>query len=46
MAEDERETIEDARGGFDSPDEEPDLREEEPDDDGEVVIPAVPPPAH
>jgi hypothetical protein len=46
MPEDEREPIEDARGGFDSPDEEPDLREEEREEEDAVTIPAVPPPAH
>jgi hypothetical protein len=45
MTEDEREPIEDARGGYDSPDE-PDLREQEREEDDEVTIPAAPPPAH
>jgi hypothetical protein len=45
MTEDESTPIEDARGGFDAPDE-PDLREEEVEEGDDVTIPAVPPPAH
>jgi hypothetical protein len=46
MTEDEREPIEDARGGYDAPHDEPDAREEQREEDDDVTIPAVPPPAH